>query len=262
MRIARFETADGRVLHGALNEDQTARPLIGDLFSEHRLETTRVQVKRLLAPVCPPNIFAIGRNYRAHVAETGAATPERPLIFQKPTTALNDPDGVIALPRSAPNEVDFEAELAIVIGRRARRVPAAQAMDYVLGFTCANDISARDCQRNDKQWTRAKGFDTFCPLGPWIVTKDELSPDDRPIRSILNGRVMQDSNTSEMTYGCAALVSYVSEQFTLLPGTLLLTGTPDGVGFARKPPVFLSPGDRIEVEIDGIGRLANTVAAE
>lgn len=272
MRIARFRTPDGDIRTGQLVDDRHARPLVGALRAEDhesgdftaqtlRFEGRTVEVAALLAPIVPPNIFAIGRNYRAHAEETGSRVPEKPLIFQKPTTALNDPGGAIVLPEPAPSEVDFEAELVIVIGRTARRVTESSAMDHVLGYTCANDVSARDCQRNDKQWARAKGFDTFCPLGPWIVTPDALDPDACGIRSRLNGALMQSSNTSSMLHNCRSLVSYLSHQFTLLPGTLILTGTPEGVGFARKPPVFLKPGDRIEVEIDGIGTLANDVAS-
>lgn len=262
MRIARFRTPDGRILMGELLDENRARPLAGDLFGEHRFDSDTVEFAALLAPLVPPNIFAIGRNYREHAAETGSQVPEKPMVFMKPTTALLDPGGQIVLPAPAPNEVDYEAELAIVIGRTARRVSERDALDHVLGYTCANDVSARDCQRADKQWPRAKGFDTFCPLGPWIVTRDALDADRCRVRSRLNGRTMQDASTSQMIHGCRALVSYLSHQFTLLPGTLILTGTPEGVGFARKPPVFLKPGDTIEVEIEGIGTLANTVGAE
>jgi 2-keto-4-pentenoate hydratase/2-oxohepta-3-ene-1,7-dioic acid hydratase in catechol pathway len=216
----------------------------------------------LMYPCWTPTIFAIGRNYRAHVAETGAKLPEAPLVFIKPKTALLSPGEPILLPESAPNEVDFEAELAIVIGRDARRVSPADALDYVGGYTCANDVTARDCQRNDKQWARAKGFDTFCPMGPYLVTPDELDPDHLAIRSRLNGKIMQDSNTSQMIFPCRELISYLSHQFTLEENTVILTGTPEGVGFARQPPVFLRPGDRIEVEIEGIGTLANNVLAD
>ena len=260
MKLARFVTDDGRQLVGRLADEQSAYPLVGELFGELAFAAQSVRVCEFLPPVAPPNIFAIGRNYRAHVAETGAHLPERPLIFQKATTALLGHGQAIRLPRSAPDEVDYEAELAIVIGSRARRVSEAVALDFVLGYTCANDVSARDCQRNDKQWTRAKGFDTFCPLGPWLVTADELNPDDCPIRSRLNGRVVQEASTSAMVFPCRALVSYLSHQFTLLPGTVILTGTPEGVGMARQPPVFLRAGDRIEVEIGGIGVLSNPVA--
>jgi len=259
MRIARFESADGRVCTGKLLDDRTAQPLTSELFESLSFAPDRIPVSRLLPPVLPPNIFAIGRNYRAHAEETGSRIPESPLVFLKATTSLLPPSGMIELPESAPSEVDFEAELAIILGRRARRVPERLAFEHVLGYTCANDVSARDCQRNDRQWSRAKGFDTFCPLGPWLVTADEINPDDRGIRSRLNGRIMQNANTGNMMHSCAKLISYLSHQFTLLPGTVILTGTPEGVGFARTPPVFLRPGDEIEVEIDGIGTLCNRV---
>ena len=259
MKIARYITTDGQQGLGRLVGERTAQPLLGELFGELAFAERHVEVQRFLPPVQPPNIFAIGRNYKEHVQETGAQLPERPLIFVKATTALIADQDAIVIPESAPNEVDFEAELAIIIGRTARRVPVEQARDYVLGYTCANDVSARDCQRNDKQWARAKGFDTFCPLGPWLVTVDELDPQNRPIRSRLNGTVMQNANTSAMIFGCDQLISYLSHQFTLLPGTVILTGTPEGVGFARQPPVFLKAGDRVEVEIDGIGILTNVV---
>lgn len=261
MRIARFLGPDGQPVTGQLVDDQQARPIVSPPGRPLELADQTVAVARLLAPVCPPNIFAIGRNYRAHIAETGARIPETPLVFLKATTSVIGPDEPIILPRSAPDEVDFEAELAIVIGRTLRDVVPETAFEGVLGFTCANDVSARDCQRNDKQWSRAKGFDTFCPIGPWIVTPDEIDPDNCPIRSRLNGQVMQDSNTSNMMRDCRELISFLSQQFTLLAGTLILTGTPEGVGFARKPPVFLRDGDRIEIEIDGIGTLSNPVRA-
>lgn len=261
MKLCRFLAADGAIHTGRLVAPRTARPLVGSLFGELAFASTELVVRGFLPPVEPPNIFAIGRNYKAHAAETGSALPERPMIFMKPTTALVGDGEAIMIPPQAPGEVDFEAELAIVIGRTARKVSEADAFKHVLGFTCANDVSARDCQRNDKQWSRAKGFDTFCPLGPWLVTPDEIDPDRLAIRSRLNGRVMQEASTADMVHGCRALVSYLSHQFTLLPGTVILTGTPEGVGMARTPPVFLKPGDRIEVEIDGIGTLGNPVIA-
>ncbi len=214
----------------------------------------------LLAPVVPPNVLAIGLNYRRHAEESGAVPPDHPLLFMKASTAVTGPDRPIMLPPGAPEEVDFEAELAIVIGRTARGVRPEQALDYVLGYTCANDISARDCQlRLDGQWTRGKSYDSFCPLGPWIET--ELNPQALAISSRLNGRVMQDSRTSDLIFDCASLISYLSQIMTLLPGTVILTGTPEGVGFARKPPVFLRAGDVIEVEVEGIGILRNSVVA-
>ena len=261
MRIARFETDSGEIVTGRLVDDAHAQPLAGRLDEPLRFEQRSVAIKRLLAPVTPPNVFAIGRNYRAHIEETGARVPESPLVFLKATTSVIAPGDSIILPPAAPDEVDFEAELAIVIGPAARRVSPEEAPKHVLGYTCANDVSARDCQRNDKQWSRAKGFDTFCPLGPWIVTPDELDPDNCAVRSRLNDQVMQDSNTSNMMRSTRELISHLSHQFTLLPGTVILTGTPEGVGFARKPPVFLKPGDRIEIEVEGIGSLVNSVVS-
>lgn len=261
MRLARFLSDDGRTYLGRLTADHAAQPLVGELFGRLTFADQTIAVRRLRPPVEPPNIFAIGRNYAGHVRETGARLPEQPLVFLKATTALIGPEDPIVLPAVAPEQVDFEAELAVVVGRTARNVLAEQALDYVLGYTCANDVSARDCQAGDKQWTRAKSFDTFCPLGPWLVTADELDPQACGIRSRLNGRLMQDGRIADMIHSCGQLVSFLSHQFTLRPGTVILTGTPEGVGFARQPPVFLRPGDRIEVEIDGIGTLANSVAA-
>jgi 2-keto-4-pentenoate hydratase/2-oxohepta-3-ene-1,7-dioic acid hydratase in catechol pathway len=260
MRIAHFIGDDGVERTGRLVDDQHAQPLAGELFGQLAFADPALAIRTLLPPVAPPNIFAIGRNYRAHAAETGSAVPDRPLIFLKATTALIGAGAPIVLPAAAPHEVDYEAELAVIIGRAARQVSEAAALGYVLGYTCANDVSARDCQRDDKQWSRAKGFDTFCPLGPWLVSPDELDPENCRVRSILNGQVMQDARTSDMLFPCRALISYLSHQFTLLPGTVILTGTPEGVGMARRPPVFLKPGDEITIEIEGIGALTNTVA--
>lgn len=263
MKLVRFATQDGRIVAGRLLDDQKVQPLLGGMFEPPRFSTETVPLGRLLPPVEPPNIFAIGLNYRKHAEETKAALPDQPLIFLKATTALTAPGEPIRLPASAPNEVDYEAELAIVIGRTAKRVPPERAFEYVLGYTCANDVSARDCQKRiDKQWARGKSFDTFCPLGPWLTTPDALDPDRCPIRCRLNGQVMQDSNTNDLIFPCRYLISYLSHQFTLLPGTVILTGTPSGVGTARQPPVYLRDGDRVEVEIEGIGVLTNPVMQE
>ncbi len=259
MKIARFIATDDHEQIGRLVSDRQAQPLVGGLFGQLHFADQPVDITRLLPPVQPPNIFAIGRNYGGHIAETGARTPTRPLIFQKATTAIIGPDAPIVLPAAAPDEVDFEAELAIIIGRTTRSVAPTSALDHVLGYTCANDVSARDCQRDDKQWARAKGFDTFCPIGPWLVTPDEIDPQQCAVRSHVNGQLMQTGNTADMIFSCAELVSYLSHQFTLPPGTLILTGTPAGVGYTRQPPVFLRPGTTVEVEIAGIGTLRNPV---
>jgi 2-keto-4-pentenoate hydratase/2-oxohepta-3-ene-1,7-dioic acid hydratase in catechol pathway len=262
-KIARFRTEDGAVRYGVLEGEDTLRVIDGGPFGDRRPTEVTVPLAqvRLLAPVEPPNIIAIGLNYRAHAIESGAPMPERPVIFIKATTALCGPDDAIVLPKMAPNEVDYECELAIVIGKTARHVPVESALDYALGYTCGHDVSARDCQlRLDAQWARGKSFDTFAPLGPWIET--ELDPDNAPIRTRLNGTVMQESNTSDLIFSCPELIAYLSANMTLLPGTVIMTGTPSGVGFARKPPVFLRAGDVVEIEVDGIGTLRNTVIAE
>ncbi len=264
MKFARFLNTRGMLAAGTLVSPTVAAPLRGEMFSPHEFGNELEQIAKLLSPVCPPNVIAIGLNYRKHAEEQGLTKlPAEPLIFLKATTSVIGPGDPIDLPHSAPSEVDFEAELAVVIGKKARNVSEDSAMDFVLGFTCANDVSARDCQKvRDKQWARGKSFDTFCPLGPVIVTPDEIDGQNAPIRSILNGKVMQESNTADMIFSIQQLISFVSHQFTLLPGTVILTGTPEGVGFARKPPIYLRPGDTIAVEIDGIGRLENPVIAD
>jgi len=261
MKIARFEDTNGNIGFGIIGADpRQAERIDGDLFGKFTRTGKTVSIRRLLAPVEPPNILAIGLNYRDHANESNMAVPTAPVIFLKATTTVIGPDEPILLPKPAPNEVDYEAELVVVIGRKCKDVEPAQALDYVFGYTCGNDVSARDCQiKIDKQWARGKSFDTFCPLGPWIVTRDELDPSDLPIKCVLNGQAVQDSRTSELIFSVPVLISYLSKQFTLQPGTVIMTGTPPGVGFARKPPLFLKSGDSIAVEIGGIGTLTNPV---
>lgn len=261
-RIARLYYQDA-VHYGLLEGNDIVRLIQGDILGEW--EPTEITVPldqvRLLAPITPPNVIAIGLNYRKHAIESQMAIPERPVIFFKTTTAVSGPGDPIMLPSMAPDEVDYECELVMVIGKRAKHVSEEQALDYVLGYTCGNDVSARDCQtRLDAQWARGKSFDTFAPLGPWIET--ELDPDHVRVMTRLNGQVMQDSNTADLIFSCRELISYLSDAMTLLPGTVIMTGTPSGVGFARKPPVFLKPGDTVEIEIEGIGTLSNPVIAE
>jgi len=262
VRIARACSPDGTVFHGIIEGDGITR-LAGSAFEGARPAGRPIPLDsvKLLAPVCPPTIVAIGLNYRAHADESGMPYPPAPVIFIKAASSLCGPSDAIVLPAIAPDEVDYECELCIIIGRQAKNVPREHALDYVLGYTCGNDVSARDCQLLlDKQWARGKSFDTFCPLGPWIET--DLDPDNLRIRTILNDRVMQDSNTSDMIFDCRDLVSYISRCMTLHPGTAIMTGTPSGVGFTRKPPVFLRPGNTVQVVIDGIGTLTNGVVAE
>jgi 2-keto-4-pentenoate hydratase/2-oxohepta-3-ene-1,7-dioic acid hydratase in catechol pathway len=214
-----------------------------------------------LPAVYPGKILAIGRNYVDHAIEGGAAPPEAPLLFNKLTNSLSAHNAPIVLP-SISVKVDYEAELAVVIGRRAKRVSEAEALDYVFGFTLINDVSARDLQFGDGQWTRGKGLDTFAPLGPFITTRDEIKDVQAlKIEGRLNGEVMQSSNTGKMIFKVAYLVSYLSQGITLEPGDVIATGTPDGVGIFRKPPVLLKAGDVFEVEIEGLGTLRNPVIA-
>jgi 2-keto-4-pentenoate hydratase/2-oxohepta-3-ene-1,7-dioic acid hydratase in catechol pathway len=216
-------------------------------------------IERLTAPLTNPSkIMAIGRNYADHAKESKSAIPERPMLFAKFSTTIVGPSDEVTWDPALSNKIDFEAELAVIIGKKARRVAEAEALDYVFGYTCANDVTARDLQKGDGQWVRGKSLDTFCPLGPWLVTADEVpGPQNLGIRCLVNGQIMQDSHTSRMIFGVAYLISYLSQAFTLLPGDILLTGTPDGVGAYREPPIFMQDGDVMAVEIDGVGRLAN-----
>jgi len=261
MRLARFRTADGRILQGVVRGD-SVHEIEGDFpgsWKETRRRLPLNEVK-LLAPLSPVNILCIGRNYKAHAEEGGDSAPKQPILFLKATSAVIGPDDPILLPAAAPDQVDYEAELAVVIGKAARHVSEADSLDYVLGYTCANDVTARDCQAREGQWARAKSFETFGPLGPWIET--ELDPGNLRVTGRLNGKTMQDSNTSQLLFSVRCLISYLSKGMTLLPGTVLLTGTPAGCGFARKPPVWMKPGDVYEVEIAGIGILRNGVVRE
>jgi 2-keto-4-pentenoate hydratase/2-oxohepta-3-ene-1,7-dioic acid hydratase in catechol pathway len=210
----------------------------------------------LLCPLTrPEKILCIGKNYADHCREFDSSLPERPILFAKYRNALSGPGGRVAVPGLS-SAIDYEAELAAVIGKPCRGVSEEEALGFVFGYTCANDLTMRDIQREDGQWTRAKSPDGFCPLGPWIVTADEIpDPQALSLRLTLNGRVMQDSSTREMVFGVAALVSFLSRTMTLLPGDVILTGTPAGVGMGKTPPVFLRGGDRVVVDIEGIGSL-------
>lgn len=228
-------------------------PIAGHPFAP--IERTDVALPltdlRLLSPVLPSKVVAIGKNYAAHAAEMAGEVPERPLIFLKPSTSVIAHRDAIASPPSS-ERVDYEGELAVVISRLCRDVPEQRAMEVVLGYTCANDVTARDQQRADGQWSRAKGYDTFCPLGPWIET--DVDPADLAITTTLNGEVKQASRTSLLVHKIPTLISYITACMTLLPGDVILTGTPDGIG-----PMLV--GDEVSVEIEGIGTLTNPVAA-
>ena len=262
MKIARVRLEDGRTTY-AVAEDGGFRLMEGCLFCGHSItdETVACEEATLLAPVDPRQVVAIGLNYRKHAVESGFPIPSAPLVFIKTPNCVAGPNQPILLPRMAPDEVDYECELVAVIGKTCKNVSEGEALDYVLGYTCGNDVSARDCQiRLDKQWARGKCFDSFAPLGPWIET--DIDGDNCGIRTTLNGKIVQDSNTSDMVFSCRQLVSYISQCMTLYPGSVIMTGTPEGVGMGRTPPLWLKEGDTVTIEIDGIGALTNPVCKE
>lgn len=266
MRLIRFVDGAGESRYGEDLGGGRARALVGELFGRLEPAGGEVAVGRLLSPLLPTNVFCIGLNYREHAIEGGQAIPEKPVVFMKPTSAVTDPGAPIRIPAvcDPAGEVDYEGELAVVIGKTARNVSPDNALGHVFGYTAANDVSARRWQRQGGggQWIRGKGFDTFCPLGPAIVTADELTdPQSLRLRTLLNGQEMQHHTTDDMIFTVAELISFLSQDTTLLPGTVILTGTPPGVGFARKPPVWLKPGDTVTVAIDPIGELTNPVEA-
>ena len=266
MRIIRYIDTAGETQFGAQHQDGSATRLEGDIFGDYRDTGEAASVKKLLAPVEPRAILCIGLNYRRHAEEGGAAIPENPVVFMKTPSAVQNPDDPIFLPtRLASHEVDYECELAVVIGKSCKNVSRGDALDYVMGYTCANDVSARDWQIKwgGSQWCRGKTFDTFCPLGPYITTVDEITnPNELSIKTILNGKVMQDWNTNDMIFDVPTLIEFLSGSTTLAPGTVILTGTPHGVGFARKPPIYLKDGDEVIIEIEKIGSLSNPVRNE
>ena len=256
MKIARYALED-QVFHGLLRSDGMLERLHGTAFDipVRTGKTDPLSEVRLLAPVAAPRVFGVGLNYRAHAEESGKPVPEFPMLFMKPDSAVVGPGDPIVYPREG-RRVDYECELAVVIGKSARRVSPAQALDVVLGYTCANDISERPIQ-----WAEmamgclliGKGYDSFCPLGPWIET--EVDPGGLDISTRVNGRTLQHSHTSDLIFGVPELVAYLSRAITLRPGDVIITGTPAGIG-------PLQPGDHVEIEIEGIGVLANPVVAE
>ena len=266
MKILRHLTASGQIRYAAQSPDGSARVIEGDIFGEYHVTDETADVAQVLAPIVPTAILCIGLNYRRHAEESGAKPPERPVLFVKGNNTLQNPGGPILLPRHLrSDEVDYECELAVVIGKAAKNVSRENALEYVLGYTCANDVSARDWQikLGGGQWCRGKFFDTFAPLGPVLVTPDEIpNPNALRISTVLNGETVQDWNTDDMIFDVPALIEFLSGSTTLLPGTVILTGTPHGVGMAQKPPRWLVPGDVVTIEIEGIGALTNPVEEE
>lgn len=238
---------------GVIEEDSVAA-IAAHPFGELRFTGERFALAdvRLLAPILPSKVIGIGKNYAEHAREMGGEAPDEPVVFSKPSTTVIGPGETVAYPEKLSQRVDYEGELAVVIGRMCREVPAARAAEVILGYTCGNDVTARDLQQRDGQWTRGKGFDTFCPLGPWIETSAD--PADLAITTMVNGEVRQDARTSLLIHDIPTLIEYVSQVMTLLPGDVILTGTPAGVG-------PLEIGDEVSVTIESIGTLTNRVVS-
>ncbi|QQE12564.1 fumarylacetoacetate hydrolase family protein [Planctomycetota bacterium] len=260
-KIARIQH-DSKTNH-ALVEPDGYRLITGDIFSSYQPTNTIIPTNeaKLLSPVDPPQIICIGANYRKHCIECNAPIPDRPLVFFKLINALAGPDDPIIIPKVAPDNIDWEAELVIVIGKKCKNISEDQVDEHILGYTCGNDISARDVQlKIDKLWARGKSMDNFAPIGPWIATG--LDGDNLNISLTLNGETRQNSNSSDLIFSCRHIVSYLSHSITLLPGTIIMTGTPFGVGMSATPPRFLKAGDKLTVTIEGIGDLSNHVIDE
>lgn len=253
MRFVRYQSRKEEPSYGWVLEEKVGA-VEGSPFNEFRRLEPELALSsvHLLAPVLPGKILCIGRNYVAHAKEHNAEVPEVPLLFLKPPSSVTGPGGHIVLPPQS-QQVEHEAELVVVIGKRGRWIPLEEAYDYVLGYTIGNDVTARDLQRRDGQWTRSKGFDTFCPLGPWIET--DFDPADAMVTCYVNGEMRQMASTRDMVFSVRQLIAYVSSVMTLEPGDLLFTGTPSGVGILR-------PGDVIEITIEGLGTLRNLVVEE
>ncbi|MEJ2691008.1 MAG: fumarylacetoacetate hydrolase family protein [Deltaproteobacteria bacterium] len=267
MKWYRFIDHQRKIRYGRdLTADNTIHLLQGDPVAGFEDSGRRATVQKLLAPIEPRAILCIGLNYRQHVGEFGADLPKRPILFMKNPAAVAHPGDPILLPASCmdPPQVDYETELAVVIGKAAKNVSKTEAFNYVLGYTIGNDVSARRWQKEagGGQWVRGKSFDTFCPLGPALVTPDDIpDPQALHLTCTINGQMVQDDSTAKMIFPVAELIAYLSEDTTLLPGTVIMTGTPSGVGFARTPPLFLTPGDTVAMTIEPIGTLTNPVAS-
>jgi 2,4-diketo-3-deoxy-L-fuconate hydrolase len=271
LKLVTYSVDGGETRIGSI-DDGEIQPLGGDSmveFIEHGgspepgEDTVSLDEARIHAPIArPQKIICIGLNYEDHAAETGADIPEKPIVFAKyPNTVIGPGEAILIPPIT--EQADYEAELAVIIGRTARNVTVSEALDYVFGYANANDVSSRDLQFSEGgQWTRSKSLDTFCPIGPYIATRDEIEdPQDLSIRCILNGEVMQDGTTSKMIFSVAELISFLSHGTTLEPGDVIMTGTPPGVGMARDPQVWLKAGDEVSIEIERLGTLTNPVEA-
>ena len=265
MRIVRF-LSDGKIHLGEQIDKHSAFAIEGDLLQSFRVKTERLKIDKLLAPLIPTDILCIGLNYRMHAQESHSDIPSHPMLFIKAGNSLNDPFASVPIPRVS-QKVDYEGELALVIGKTTKNVSRECALDYVFGYTIANDVSARDWQLDKSlgggQFARGKSFDGFCPLGPCIVTSDEIpNPNALRLKTTLNGQIVQDCTTAEMIFDVPALIASLSSTMTLRPGVVILTGTPQGVGLGRTPPLWMKAGDLIAIAIEKIGILENPISSE
>lgn len=266
MKIVRYQDPHGHIHYASEQPDGSALRIDGDIFGRCSVTSEAVRPIKRLAPVAPTQILCIGLNYKKHAMESGAQIPARPVLFVKGINTVQHPNEPILIPtRLKSEEVDYECELAVVVGKACKNVSRANALDYVLGYTCCNDVSARDWQLRlgGGQWCRGKFFDTFCPLGPVLVTPEDIpDPNQLGIKTVLNGKTVQSWNTNDMIFKVPELIEFLSASTTLPAGTVILTGTPHGVGMAQKPPRWLQAGDEVTIEIEGIGSLTNPVANE
>ena len=263
MKIIRYLDASGKIQFAAEQAAGAYFRLEGDPFTRNPPTQEPARISRILAPVAPVMIWCIGQNYRRHADEVGMSSGDFPVVFAKGPNTTQDPGASIAIPaRAGTAELDYEGELVVIIAKSCKDVTREQALDYVAGYTCGNDVSARDWQlkKGGSQWCRGKSFDTFAPIGPCLVTPDSIpDPCGLRIQTTVNGRVMQDGNTRDMVREVPALIEFLSQSTTLLPGTAIFTGTPHGVGMAQNPPLWLKDGDEVSITIDKIGTLTNTV---
>lgn len=263
MFVARIRDSHGRILLAASTDTITWFAIKSGFFESVQVSGEQVDPAAFLAPIDPPAIFGIGQNYKKHAEEMGSPLPKFPVVFMKNPASVCGQGDAIQLPQNLRSgKVDYEAELAVIIGKTCKNATQENALEFVWGYTCANDVSARDWQKewSGGQFCKGKGFDTFCPLGPWIALADEIpDPQSLAISSIVSGETMQNWTTADMIYSVSELIAFLSGDTTLLPGTVILTGTPHGVGAARTPPRFLHPGDTVEINIEKIGSLVNSV---
>ena len=266
MRLMRFLDKEDKKIKYCTSDNGSNFLIDGEIFSNFKVTSKKANISKVLTPLNPTSILCIGLNYKKHAEEGNLPIPEYPVLFMKQPNSIQNPNDPIIIPKILESEsVDYECELAIIIGKQCKNVNKSNALDYVFGYTCANDVSARDWQlfKGGSQWCRGKTFDTFCPLGPVITLKDEIeNPNSLKIKTILNGETMQDWNTSDMIFDIPTLIEFLSGSTTLEAGTLILTGTPHGIGFARNPKVLLKKGDTVTIEIEKIGKLTNPVIEE